>query len=66
MEHIQVKDVLTYKRILGWRGFSFETSRLLSNEEQRKNYDTGYYGYNGPYGIEESDRIINRIQSQVH
>lgn len=61
MEHIQVKDVLTYERILNWRGFAFETSRFLSNEGQRIQYDTS--AYNGPYGIEESDRII---QSQVH
>lgn len=60
MEFISCKDALTYWRILSWRGFAFETSRLLSNEEQRE----GFYTYNGPYGIEESDRIIANILSK--
>lgn len=54
MEHIQVRNPLTYEEILGWRGFSFETSRT-------RDMYADYLARDGEYGIAESERIIDNV-----
>lgn len=67
MEHILVRNALTYEEILNWRGFAFETGHIYTRKQQRERYaesvDAGEL-CDGQYGIAESDHILSCVGTE--